>query len=161
MQSNVIKRSSSNVSLAYFILKVFPFTKCIFDRYSWIEQFLNFGLVGVFNTLIAFLTYYIVISFNFHPQIAGIAGFIISVSNAWIMNKYWVFRNKDADSIRTPFKFFTVYIGNLFFGIFLTFILYDCLHFNKYILPVISLGITVPVNFILTRNWVFQWGKSD
>lgn len=160
MESNPVNTAVSNTSLAYFILKIFPFTKFFFDRFAWIEQFLNFGLVGFFNTLISYVTYVIVVSFNIHPQIAGIAGFITSVTNAWLMNKYWVFKHNNVSDLKTPVKFMAVYGGNLLFGVILIFIMYDCLHINKYIIPVISLCITVPVNFLLNKKWVFVSGKT-
>lgn len=151
----------TNTSIVYFIIKLFPFTKVIFNKFNWIEQFLNFGIVGSLNTLIAFATYYIFVYNNIHPQIAGIAGFVASVTNAWLLNKYWVFKHSENDNLITSAKFFIVYIANLFYGIFLTFLLYDCLHVSKYIIPVISLIISVPLNFILNKKWVFNGDRLN
>ena len=77
------------------VMHFLPFKKFLLNKFPWIEQFLSFGIVGFFNTLIAYVTYAVVVSFNIHPQIAGIAGFITSVTNAWLMNKYWVFKDNN------------------------------------------------------------------
>lgn len=119
-------------------------------------QFINFGIVGLSNTLIAYSVYVVLVYFNLHPQIANFISFVLSVLNGYILNRFWVFSVHDSTSIYTPLKFFTVYGGNLIFGILLLYLYIDVWHLNKYLAPLISLPLTVPANYLLNKFWVFN-----
>jgi putative flippase GtrA len=117
---------------------------------------MRFGVVGLSNTAIAWITYYGLTYFaGFHYQAANIIAFFTSVTNAYIWNRLWVFKDKEINK-GTPVKFLAVYGGNLLFGVALAFVFVEIFKINKYVLPPLSLCITVPVNFLLNRYWVFK-----
>ncbi len=138
------------------LLYKIPPIKFLCNKYSWMKQFISFGIVGVSNTLISYLTYVLLVSFNVHPQIANIFGFILSVANAYLLNRYWVFKETAKKSKMQTVKFFAVYVMTFFMGVFFLFLYIDVLNLNKYIAPILSLIVTTPTNFLLNKLWVFK-----
>jgi putative flippase GtrA len=53
-------------------------------------------------------------------------------------------------------KFISVYLLVLLLNMLLTYIFYDILNMNKYIIPLAALVITMPINFLLNKFWVFS-----
>lgn len=119
-------------------------------------QFTNFALVGISNTAISYFSYAILVYNKIHPQMANLIAFFVSVTNAYILNRFWVFKRCTNVSYSTPIKFFIVYGSNLLLGITLLYFYIDVFHVNKYIAPLLSLPLTVPMNYFLNRCWVFK-----
>lgn len=158
MQTEDRKKTYENIdnNISDKLIGYFPFLKKIFNVFPWLVQFINFGIVGVSNTVIAYGIYAGLVYFNIHPQIANIISFIGSVLNAYIWNKLWVFKGKSNNKTTTPLKFFVVYGGNLVLGIILLYLYLDVWHLNKYLAPFLSLPVTVPLNYLLNKFWVFK-----
>ncbi len=66
------------------------------------RQFIKFGIVGVTNTLISLGIYYLLVFMDVHYIIAHIAGFLVSVVNAYYWNSKYVF-SKGSESRRKSF----------------------------------------------------------
>lgn len=145
--------NKSNVSK---LIRIFPFMEGLFNNFPWLVQFVNFGIVGLSNTVVAYSVYAVLVYYNLHPQIANIISFMVSVLNAYIWNRVWVFSGHQVKKVSTPFKFIVVYGGNLLLGILLLYLYLNVWHLNKYIAPFISLPVTVPLNYILNKLWVFR-----
>jgi len=139
-----------------------PFTKAIFRKFPWMMQFINFSIVGGINMLLSYLLYVFFVWLGLHIQIANMLAFWLSVINGYVLNKYWVFKNptgnkekKLSDHI-TLVKYVLMYGFNLLLGIVLLYLYVDILHLNKYIAPLISIPITIPMNYCLNKFWVFK-----
>ena len=52
-----------------------------------VAQFVRFGLVGLSNTLISLLIYYLLIGLQVNYLLATIAGYVISSLSGYILNK--------------------------------------------------------------------------
>jgi len=152
-----LRNTNSNITDTF--IRIFPFTRKIFETFPGLVQFFNFGIVGLSNTIIAYSVYAVLVYFNLHPQIANLFAFAASVTNAYIWNRFWVFKGNAQKKASTPFKFFAVYGGNLLLGIFLLYLFIDVWHINKYLAPLLSLPLTVPVNYLLNKFWVFKKAK--
>lgn len=122
-----------------------------------INQFIKFGLVGVINTLLSLFIYYILIHFNVHYIIANLIGFILSVLNSFFLNNKYVFTNNKKDKIlKKLFKVYLSYGTTLLFGTLLLSLQVELLGVSELIAPVINLFFTIPLNFLLNRNWAFK-----
>jgi len=128
-------------------------------------QFIKFCLVGVTNTAVA---YFLNIGILFLLKDAGwrwdyifanVTSFTISIFWAFYWNSKYVFREKP-DEKRNMWKAlgktflsygFTGYVLNSI----LLFVLVDMSGMSKYIAPLITLIISVPVNFLLNKLWAF------
>jgi len=153
MQNDNVK---VNRTISDNLLRVFPFMKFFFDKFPWLVQFINFGIVGVSNMLVAYLAYFILVYLNVHPQIANIFSVLISSLNAYLWNKLWVFKHTSTKKVAAPLKFFIVYGGNFLLGVLLLHLYIDVWHLSKYIAPVISMPVTIPLNYVLNKFWVFK-----
>ena len=133
-------------------------------------QFVKFGLVGVSNTAISYGVYAFFTYLGVQYIIANVAGFVVSVLNSFFWNNRYVFK-KEKDEKRnlwwTLLKTFLAYAGTgLIIANILLFLFVEKLCLSKYIAPIFSLVITIPLNFIINKLWTFKAtkmynGKSD
>lgn len=128
-------------------------------------QFVKFGFVGVSNTVISLVTYWILVWFNCNIYVANITGFVVSVLNSYYWNSIYVFK-KASNEERNPLfallkTFFSYALTGLALNNVLLWLFTDKIGLNKYIAPVLSLLITVPLNFIMNKFWAFKARKSD
>lgn len=130
-------------------------------------QFMKFGLVGVSNTVISYVTY-VFFLFLFESKqwflksdylIAQMAGFVISVLWSFYWNNKYVFKTEEGECrfwIRALVK---TYISYAFTGLFLnsilSFIWVEMLGISKMIAPIINLVVSVPLNFLINKFWAF------
>lgn len=152
-----MKNKLNDIFLSDYIESIFPFTRKIFNRFAWIKQFINFSIVGIINLVLSYVVYAILVYFSIHYQIANQVAFWLSVLNGYLLNKYWVFHKQSIKKSKSQtLRYFLVYAFNYFLGIFLMYLYVDVLHINKYIVPFISMPITIPLNYCLNRFWVFS-----
>ena len=125
-----------------------------------IFQFVKFGIVGVSNTAISLIVYYIIYWIN--PEwymIGNIAGWVISVSNAFFWNNRYVFKSQ-SEGMRQLLK----RIGKTYLSYGATFLMstaclyveVDILPWSAIICPIINLVLTIPLNFLLNKFWTFH-----
>jgi len=121
-------------------------------------QFFKFGIVGISNTLISYIIYTALVAVHFHYLIASVIGFICSVINSFYWNNKYVFGNQQKDNILKSFiKTFLSYAGTgLILANILLYCMVELLEVNVYLAPVINLIVTVPLNFLLNKFWVFK-----
>lgn len=67
---------------------------------SSVIQFIKFGLVGIFNTLVNYLVYVFFVALGVHYVIANTLGFIISVLNAYFWGSRFVFKEDETKEKR-------------------------------------------------------------
>jgi putative flippase GtrA len=129
-----------------------------------IIQFIKFGIVGLSNTVIAYITYVILVYIGLYYIFANIIAFIISVLNSFYWNNKYVFKNNaksKLDIFKSLIKTFISYaFSGIVIGNLLLFIFVDILHISKYIAPFFGLVISVPLNFILNKLWAFRPVKN-
>lgn len=124
-----------------------------------IIQFIKFGIVGLSNTIISYFIYTVLVYFGLYFLIASIIAFIVSVFNSFFWNNKYVFkRSKDTKGIiKTIIRTFVSYgLTGLILHNILLFLFIEFVHISKYVAPVFCLVITVPLNFILNKIWVFN-----
>ena len=128
-------------------------------------QFIKFGIVGLSNTVIGYGIYvvslYIFRRFglfnNIDIYVAQFVMFVLSVLWSFYWNKKKVFIKSKESIFNSLVKTYITY------G-FTTFLLSEVLlvlwvrvfNINEYIAPLLSLIITVPLNFIIQKFWVFR-----
>ncbi len=128
-------------------------------------QFIKFGIVGTSNTIINYSVYVVLVYFGVPYIAASIAAFVISVLNAFLWNNLFVFK-KNENEERNPWKAlaktFLAYAGtSLVLHNILLFVFVELLHISKYFAPLISLVITIPLNFLLNKFWSFKGEKTE
>lgn len=128
-------------------------------------QFCKFGAVDVGNTAVSMATYYIVLWFNPEFYLLGsILGALLSILHAFLWSNFYVFPQK-----RQALKQFFICLGKCYFSYGGTSVLSNVLlwvevsfwHVDKVYAPIINLMITIPLNFVLNKLWVFGREKKE
>ena len=134
---------------------------------SLLWQFIKFGIVGVSNTLLSSGICYLFIFINEDLIYAGqIAGFLISVLNAYYWNNRYVFKqDKGAppkrwrEHAKALFRVYVAYGFGLLLGLGLTWVMRNKMGVSEWLIPVILLFICTPINFLTNKLWAFK-GRS-
>jgi len=150
-----------------------------------ILQIIKFGIVGVINTIVSYVVYnfcYYVLGWPYH--FCNLAGFIISVLNAWFLQSKFVFKESEDGEKRVWWKvLIKTYISYAFSGLFLTELLLifwiDVVHLGNHLgglcewlagigmnfepddlavsmAPLLNMVITIPLNFIINKFWAYR-----
>lgn len=124
---------------------------------TYYTQFIKFGMVGVSNTAISLAVYYVLIHFGIHYLLANASGFVVSVINSYFWNSHFVFKNKtEKNEFHAFLKVFTSYGISFCISCVLMIILVQIIGIDKRIAPIIRLGLTIPLNFIMNKLWAFK-----
>lgn len=123
-------------------------------------QFVKFGIVGVSNTSILLLIYYIFIWIDPNYYLQGnIVGWIVSVANAFFWNNRFVFQ-KAAENARSLLKrvgkTYLSYGAAFLLSTALLYVEVDVLNWSEIICPILNLLITIPLNFVCNKFWTFR-----
>ena len=126
------------------------------------KQFLGFCIVGVSNTIVAYLINITALKLLQQYQlswdyvIANLISFFLSVLWSFYWNSRFVFTLKGNRFL----ALLKTYISYAFSGIFITnifsYLLIEILDFSKYLAPLVILIISVPMNYILNKYWAFS-----
>ncbi len=147
-----------------------------------IWQFVKFGIVGISNTVINWVVYAICIRLGAHYMLANLAGFLVSVLNAYYWNNKYVFKEKGDGRVwwKALLRTYVAYgATGLVLNTVLLYFWLDLLHIEiwlepfyqwcrsigivfesadqmaEYIAPVFNYCITIPLNFILNKFWAY------
>ena len=122
-------------------------------------QFIQFGLVGISNTLVSYVVYLIGIACGMNYLWANILGFFISIINSFYWNNKYVFAQKDGETrslVQSFIKTLLAYIGTgLILNNILLVLQVKYLHISQIVAPLVNLVITIPLNFLLNKLWAF------
>ena len=135
------------------------------DKNLWqlAVQFIKFGFVGISNTLLSLLVYYLGLALGMHYVAANTAGFILGTVNAYFWNNRYVFKKNEGEVRSTGKSIVRVFISYGFTLALSTVLLalwVDGLHISDKIAPIINLLITIPLNFVLNKFWAFRGEKK-
>ncbi|MDR1794439.1 MAG: GtrA family protein [Erysipelotrichaceae bacterium] len=128
-------------------------------------QFIQFGVVGVINTTVHTVLYNIALPYTGYG-IAQTIGFFVSSVGGFLLNKFFVFENKDKDNSMIV-RYYCTYIFSYCLMMALSYFYEDILKLDLNflipvlgktvnILPLMTLVVTVPVNFFLSKFWVYK-----
>lgn len=153
------------------------------SRQKNLRQVLGFLGVGLFNTVLNYGVYCAVIALGGHYLVASIAGWVISVFSAWVLQYLFVFREGGADSPQPWWQALVkTYLSYGFTGFILANVLLvlmlDIAHVEvlfeplfvmdsffvfgsaramaEYVAPLIVMVINLPINFLLNKFWAYR-----
>lgn len=118
-------------------------------------QFIKFGIVGLGNTLITFIVYFILVKLKVYYVTANVIGYIAGVINSFFWNSSWVFK-KSSRSLNLLIKFVIVNLITLGITSLLLYIGVDRFNLSKYIAQIISTLIGILFNYTLNKLWTFK-----
>ena len=132
------------------------------EQKALVIQFVKFGLVGVSNTLVSWICYYIILWIDDNLYMLGsLVGTVVSIANAFIWNDRFVFKGQENDwknRLKRLGKTYVSYGGKSLLSMLLLWIEVQLFDVSKVIAPVVNLLITIPLNFLINKFWTFRNG---
>lgn len=123
-------------------------------------QFVKFGLVGVSNTAISYVTYAFLVYLGFHYLIANMVAFVVSVLNSFYWNNKYVFKAGSGEKRNLWWTLAKTFVSYSFTGLFLNSFLLKLFigvwGISPYLGPILCLVISIPVNFLINKYWAFR-----
>lgn len=134
-------------------------------KWNAFVQFVKFGFVGLSNTVISTVIYWVMIYLHCNKYVASITGFVVSVLNSFFWNNSFVFKKNEGEE-RSPFKalvktFMSYAATGLVLHNILLWFWTEKVGLNDYIVPIINLVITIPINFVMNKFWAFKTKKKE
>ena len=125
-----------------------------------IIQFIKFGLVGVSNTVVSMVVYYLFlwISPNLY-MVGSVFGTIVSIANAFYWNDKFVFSGNANDwhsKVKRLGKTYISYGGTSILSNVMLWIEVAFFGVSKTIAPIVNLIVTIPLNFVINKLWTFK-----
>ena len=130
-----------------------------------LSQFMKFAVVGVINTLIHTVIFNIASALGLHYLLSQTLGYFISSINGFLMNYKLVFKADSANK-GMLMRFYATYTMSFIITLVMSYVYVDLLSLNPVvdlfniitvkILPLLTLVVTVPFNFILNKYWVYK-----
>lgn len=145
-----------------------------------VRQFVKFGIVGAFNSIINYMIYIWCIEMGMHYILANVVGFVITIFCAYILQSKFVFQvNNDTQWWKMLIK---TYISYAFTGLVLAnllsilwidvlslenvlspfyqfvqryFTFRDINTFIKWLAPIMSMIVIIPLNFLINKFWTY------
>ena len=84
----------------------------------------RFTFVGLFNTVLTYCFYLLLLKLGFHYQIALSADYLLGIVIGYSLNRYWTFKVK-GEIKKQFFKYLLIYILTFLLNAFLLFILVE------------------------------------
>ncbi|MFT9428143.1 MAG: GtrA family protein [Sporolactobacillus sp.] len=122
-------------------------------RAHWIGQMISFGLVGVLNTVVDFLTFLLLTqAFSLYFAIAQIISYTAGTLNSYLFNSKITFAKSEKSRTRLA-KFIAL---NIFVLLVTLLIMHSLLFLPLIVDKLISTLAGLLVNFLLSKFWVFK-----
>jgi putative flippase GtrA len=130
-------------------------TRALRQRHNW-EQLAKFCIVGATGYVVNLVVYVALLDgANLHYRIAASGSFLVAVTNNYLLNRIWTFRDDRGHFGYQGLRFFVVsvlvYAANL--GI-LTLLVE--LGVGKIVSQAIAIVLVTPANFIGNKLWSFR-----
>ncbi len=123
-------------------------------------QFIKFSLVGICNTAVYLIIYYLFVWLNADWYMAGsIVGTVLSIANAFIWNERFVFTGNDkgfSNRLKRLFKTYISYGGTSILSNVLLWLEVAVLQISRNAAPIVNLLVTIPLNFVINKFWTFK-----
>ena len=119
-------------------------------------RFIKFGMVGVINTLVNWIIFFILNALGMYYILANIIAYILGTVNSYLWNTLWVFKYKDKASTETTIKFIILNLIGLGLNTGILDVLVDLCNLNKFIGLVTTTAIVMIINYIVNKLWVFS-----
>jgi putative flippase GtrA len=126
---------------------------------NWAQLF-QFGVVGAAGYVINLVVFAVLtLSFDFQHITAAVVAFCVAVTNNFILNRIWTFR-ESAEGGHTGFqatRFFTVSLGGLAVNLAVLALGVDVFGAPDLPAQAVAVAVATPVNFIGNKLWTFAW----
>jgi putative flippase GtrA len=123
---------------------------------NWVQLF-KFGLVGASGYVINLIAFALLVdSASVHHIVAAVLSFCLAVTNNFLLNRTWTFRDARGDHAGfQAARFFTVSVGALGVNLVVLYGLVDLASAPTIASQAIAVAVAMPFNFIGNKLWTF------
>jgi putative flippase GtrA len=119
-------------------------------------QFLQFGVVGISNTILAFAVYTVLLkAFGVWYVAASGIGFAVGAVNGFLLNRRWTFKEHTGDSL-TPVRWAVVQTCGLAANLALVYAFVGGLRLDELVGQACATAIVTVLTFAANRSWTFR-----
>ena len=125
-------------------------------------QVVKFCIVGASNTLVSLAVYYAFVIVDPDTYLIGnVVGFIVSVLNSYYWNNKYVFAGENRNHVLALAKTYAMYGATTVLSTVLLFVMVELWGISEFLAPLITLVVTIPLNFLLSKFWAFREARAD
>lgn len=123
-----------------------------------IKEFVKFAVVGGIGTLINITVLYLLTEkAGIHYLISAIFSFIVAMTNNFILNKVWTFKENIRESIKKKYlQFGLVSVLALLINLIFLYIFTEVFGIYYLISQILAIGIAFMINFLGNKIWTFS-----
>ena len=122
-----------------------------------IKKGLKFCVTGGLNTIIDFvITTLLNAVLRLNINVAKPIGYLCGMANSFVMNKKWTFKTENGSTKKELVKFVLVNACMLGLSLLLINVFKTCLNFGDTLSNLLSTGIVMVINFLISNFWVFK-----
>lgn len=120
-------------------------------------KIIKYAIVGVANTLIDWAVYFVLTKFIcVEPWIANVVGYVAGMASSFVGNKFFTFKAKNTKTGIELVKFVIINMISLGASTGVVALTTSVWTWNKYIAKILSTGISMTINYIGSRFFVFE-----
>ena len=121
-------------------------------------EFFKFICVGLAGTILHLAVLYIFTEFfGIYYIISSIFGFCLGVTNNFILNKIWTFKEKlNHGVVKKYYRYFILNVIILFINLFILYSLTEFLQMYYILSQIIAVGFSFLINFFISKFWIFK-----
>lgn len=124
-------------------------------------RFMKFGIVGIVNTLINWIIFFVLNEIRIYYITANIIAYLIATANSYFWNFKWVFKYEKGENIKASLKFISLNLLGLVLNTIMLYLLVDLFHLEKMISLIITTAIIMIINYSVNKLWVFKSNISS
>jgi putative flippase GtrA len=134
-----------------------------YSRRQSLVEFIKFGLVGVMNTGVDFLVYWLLMFTGVYYLAAQVISYAAGTLNSYVVNKLWTFKGQGGGNSsstlanRSEFiRFVSLNAGTMLLSLLLLYEFKSGLGMHSLLAKLLVTGFTVIANYIGSKLWVFR-----
>lgn len=126
-----------------------------------ILQFMKFCTVGLCNTAIDLLSFFVLTQSGFSYIGAQIVAYSAGMVNSYICNRAWTFQVRFDRDLYEIGRFLMVNLLSLAFSSLILFLCYDVAHQTLWVGKIAATGGGVLLNYVGSHLWVFHHKQTQ
>lgn len=134
----------------------------ILNLYHKYEELVVYIIVGVMTTIVSWIIYfgsvYTFLDANnaLQLQVANILSWVAGVAFAYVTNRKFVFKSKEANVLKELSNFTLSRVSTLFLDMLVMFVMVTWLGLNDGISKIVSAVLVTITNYVLSKLFVFR-----
>lgn len=123
------------------------------------KQFLTFGIIGGINTILSQVLYIVFVKFNVVVSLSSLLGDVLTMIISYFANMKYTYHEKP--SWKSAITFPLSYVPGFIINMLLVVIVANVFHAPKEYAKLVSLPITIPLNYICMSLIVKKTSKEN